>query len=178
VSDRGFLAVAPIGELPPGSAAVALTALRSSFGRRAVVLAGRPLPAAAIDPARGQCCSRSLLAELLAGTPAGARCVVGLTAHDLYLPALTFVFGEAQLGGRAAVVSLCRLREEFYLRPPDAGLLALRLRKEIVHEVGHALGLGHCRERDCVMRASVSIGDTDAKPDELCFACLTRLRPR
>src|SRR6202158_5983220 len=49
--------------------------------------------------------------------------LVGITELDLYIPILTFVFGEAQLGGTAALVSYHRLRQEFYGLPPDGGAL-------------------------------------------------------
>src|SRR5271169_6267429 len=58
---------------------------------------------------------------------------------DLYIPILKYVFGEAQMGGPCALVSRHRLRQEFYGLAPDESLLAQRLLKESVHELGHTL---------------------------------------
>lgn len=89
--------------------------------------------------------------------------VLGVTEMDLYVPFLNFVFGEAECPGRAAVISLCRLRPEFYGQSSDWELFIERVVKESVHEVGHALGLGHCSSVFCVMFFSNSILDTDRK---------------
>ena len=95
--------------------------------------------------------------------------VLGLTDVDLFIPILTFVFGEAQLGGRAAVVSTARLR------PGDGGrggrLLAERLRKESLHELGHAYGLVHCGNPGCVMGRSPGVAEIDAKGPSFCTDC-------
>ncbi|MBI4699827.1 MAG: archaemetzincin family Zn-dependent metalloprotease [Deltaproteobacteria bacterium] len=165
----------PFGEVPVGLVVSAWDAVEPVFGLPCRTLAPQPLPAAALDAARGQYSSRLLLAELLRLAPAEARGALGVTEADLFLPVLTFVFGEAQLGGRAAVVSLCRLREELYLRPPQPVLLLARLRKEIVHELGHGFGLAHCRDERCAMRPSSTVGQTDAKNAALCFRCATLL---
>ena len=97
--------------------------------------------------------------------------VLGITECDLYIPMLTFVFGQAQLNGRIALVSLARLRQEFYGGTPDLGLLRLRLRKEVGHELGHSMGLIHCSDRGCLMSLATSIQDVDRKTDSFCAAC-------
>ena len=43
--------------------------------------------------------------------------LLGVTERDLFVPVLSFVYGQAQLGGRVAVVSLARLRPEFHGLP-------------------------------------------------------------
>src|SRR6516165_8448309 len=60
--------------------------------------------------------------------------VLGVTMLDLYIPILTFVFGEAQIGGPCGIVSGHRLRQEFYGLSPNSEILQERLRKEAVHE--------------------------------------------
>ncbi len=71
--------------------------------------------------------------------------MLALTGRDLFVPVLTFVFGQAQLGGRVAVVSLARLRQEFYGMAPNGEILMERAVKEALHETGHTFGLVHCR---------------------------------
>ncbi len=97
--------------------------------------------------------------------------VLGVTDVDLFIPVLTFVFGEAQLGGRAAVVSLARLTEA-----ADASSLAARFCKEAVHEMGHTFGLVHCAAPACVMSRSPGLRAVDLKEDRLCADCRVRYR--
>ena len=97
--------------------------------------------------------------------------MLGVTAVDLYIPILTFVFGEAQIGGPCAVVSLHRLQEEFYGLPEDPSLLRDRLRKEAVHELGHTINLTHCEDYRCAMAPSHAVEWIDLKESWLCSVC-------
>jgi len=99
------------------------------------------------------------------------RPALGITDADCYAGGLNFVFGIAQRHGGAAVVALARLRSG-----ADRITFTTRAMKEIFHELGHAVGLKHCRHRGCVMRFSDSLADTDAKGEELCASC-SRLVP-
>lgn len=131
--------------------------------------------AAAYDRPRRQHNSTALLAQLVArgGPPDEKRLVV--VDVDLFIPVLTFVFGEAQLSGPAAVVSTARLDERFYGLPADPALLHDRLVKEIVHELGHTFGLYHCRQFECVMRSSTDVEEIDLKKAHLCRECRAKL---
>ena len=97
-----------------------------------------------------------------------------MTERDLYIPILTFVFGEAQMGGPAAVVSYHRLMQEFYGLPANLDLLANRLLIESVHELGHTLHLMHCREYRCAMAASHAVEWIDIKDSGFCDECLAK----
>lgn len=147
-----------------------------AFGVPARALEPARGPADAYDPGRRQTSSTRLLRWTLAHHPADALKVLSLTDEDLFIPVLTFVFGEAQVGGMAAVVSTARLRPEYYGLPPDPARLRARLEKECLHELGHTFGLVHCRRPGCVMRASLTVLDVDAKGAALCPDCLARLR--
>jgi len=134
-------------------------------------------PELAFDPARGQYNSRLLLAQLLTQQPGGVTRVLGVAGVDLFIPVLTYVFGEAQLDGRAAVVSTYRLDSRIYGLPPDRDLLFQRLCKEAVHELGHTRNLVHCHRHPCVMLSSPYVEDIDQKSDQFCEDCLRSLRP-
>jgi archaemetzincin len=160
------------GELPLARLAAALVR-----GFHQEVAVGTPWfdPEEAFDPSRGQYHSTRLLEQLLSGPQASDARLVGVTGVDLFIPVLTFVFGEAQVPGRAAVVSTHRLRSELYGLNPDPELLAERLAKEAVHELGHTFGLVHCLDPECVMRASTYVEEIDLKPTSFCPACLAAL---
>ncbi|MFB3829647.1 MAG: archaemetzincin family Zn-dependent metalloprotease [Bryobacteraceae bacterium] len=121
------------------------------------------------DDLRGQYYSTALLQALQPF--AGDSRVLGVTHLDLYVPVLTFVFGEAQLEGNCAVVSMHRLHEEFYGLPRHEELLQERLLKESVHELGHTFGLRHCDNWQCVMASSHAVEVLDIKGVEFCPRC-------
>jgi archaemetzincin len=152
--------------------------LAAQFGVEVRRLAPIDAPGEALDPGRGQWSSVELLKTVLRVIPNGALKCVGLTECDLYIPMLSFLFGQAQLEGRAALVSLARLRQEFYGLPGDAELLMTRARKEVLHEVGHTLGLVHCPDRVCAMSLSTGLAQVDAKLDRYCAACESAARSR
>jgi len=122
------------------------------------------------DLRRQQYYSTAIIQRLERMADPDAR-VLGVTGCDLYVPVLTFVFGEAQLDGNCAVVSTARLHEEFYGLPPRADLLRERLVKEAAHELGHTFGLRHCADWRCVMTSSHAVERLDVKEAEFCPAC-------
>ena len=128
-------------------------------------------PAAARDRERGQVNARELMPRLEARAAELESLVLGVTEEDLFSPVFTFVFGEARLGGRAALFSLCRLRPEHYGLLADRELLGARARREALHETGHLLGLSHCKGPDCAMRFSGAAEEIDLKSDRFCAAC-------
>ena len=131
-------------------------------------------PKFAFHPERGQYHSSEIL-QAMQGHVKGAWRVLGVTGVDLYIPILTFVFGEAQMGGPCSVVSYQRLRQEFYGLPADEDLLLNRLAKEAVHEVGHTLDLTHCRDYSCAMAPSHAVEWIDLKESALCGNCAARV---
>ena len=124
----------------------------------------------ALDPRRNQYYSTAILQRLERSADPDAR-VLGVTALDLYVPVLTFVFGEAQLEGNCAVVSQARLDEQFYGLPQREDLLHERLLKESVHELGHTFGLRHCTDWQCVMTSSHAVERLDIKNVDFCASC-------
>jgi len=103
--------------------------------------------------------------------------ILMITDFDLYVPVLTFVFGEAQLNGKAAIVSAHRLYPEFYGLPPNEDLFLARLIKEINHELGHTYGLRHCLNFECVMHSSSNVDEIDIKGEAFCKKCFEKISP-
>ena len=127
------------------------------------------------DQMRNQYHSTTILQAMQPLAEARAR-LLAVTSLDLYVPVLTFVFGEAQLSGSCAVVSLHRLREEFYGLPRRAELMRERLLKEAVHELGHTFGLRHCDDWRCVMTSSHGVERLDVKNAGFCAPCRRALQ--
>jgi archaemetzincin len=130
----------------------------------------------AYDAGRSQWASIPVLESALAQCPADAAKLLAVTERDLFIPVLTFVFGHAQLAGRAAVVSLARLRQEFYRLPPDREIFLERAVKEALHESGHMFGLVHCADRTCAMSLSTGVRQIDGKSASFCAPCAARAR--
>jgi archaemetzincin len=123
-------------------------------------------------PERNQYHSTRILERLTSN----GETVLAVTDLDLYIPILTFVFGEAQLGGTCAIVSYHRLAQEFYGLPADAPLRKARLIKEAIHELGHTAALTHCDDYECVMAASHAVEWLDLKGAAFCSDCRAQLR--
>jgi len=127
------------------------------------------------DHGRRQYSSSQILLQLIKNAPADTVKILGVAAVDLFIPILTYVFGEAQLGGKGAIVSLHRLDCRLYGLPADDHLLRERLNKEAIHELGHTFGLLHCTTPGCVLNASTYVEDIDQKGDSLCAECRARI---
>ncbi len=162
----------PVGSVGGLDLASLCGPLHTAFRLPASLRPGSPFdPEPAFDSFRNQYNSTLILSGLLDHHAGFDGKVVGVTTHDLFVPVLTYVFGEAQLDGMVAVVSAHRLLEEYYGMTTDHELERERLLKEIVHELGHTFGLIHCHDPECVMRSSTSVEDIDLKGLEFCGRC-------
>ena len=132
-----------------------------------------PVPKQAFDKKRNQFNSRIILSELgvFAAKKVEYHRVLGVVDADIFTSGLNYVFGEAYVSGTAALISLWRLKPEFYHENTGQAIFVLRALKEAVHELGHTLGLQHCPHSFCVMHFSNSIFDTDKKQSLLCDQC-------
>ena len=101
--------------------------------------------------------------------------IIGLLRVDLFVPILTYIFGQAELGGKTGIASLYRLRNELYGLDINYKLLVERYRKVVMHETGHLFGLIHCHNPVCIMRSSTYVEDIDQKDLRLCDNCRERL---
>jgi len=129
------------------------------------------------DRARSQYASTKVLEMLARLCPEDARKLLAVTTGDLFIPVLTFVFGQAQLAGRVGVVSLARLKQEFYGLPEHRDIFLQRAAKEALHEAGHLFGLVHCADHSCAMSLSTGVLQIDIKQPSFCGSCRGRLNP-
>ena len=169
------LHIIPIGKTDPSLIAWGAACASRELGLWTVTLEPVDEPAEAYDAERGQHSAVEMMRLLARVAPAGSFRVLGITERDLFIPMLSFVLGQAQLKGRLAVVSLARLRQEFYGLPADDLTLRARLRTEILHELGHSFGLIHCPNTVCTMSLSTTVAHVDAKADGYCGSCQAQL---
>lgn len=127
------------------------------------------------DPVRRQYSGDKLLKEVDAMNWPGNSKTIGLFNVDLFIPILTYIFGQAQLNGKSAIASQYRLSNERYGMPVDENLLLDRFTKEVIHELGHTFGLIHCHTPTCVMRSSTYVEDIDQKEAQFCAKCHAEL---
>jgi len=123
------------------------------------------------DPGRRQYNGNTLLKHVDSLILPVTGKMLGLFNVDLFIPILTYIFGQAFLGGRTGIASLYRLNNECYGLSPDHHLMVERFKKEVIHELGHMFGLIHCRMQSCVMKSSTYVEDIDQKNHSLCPEC-------
>ncbi len=161
----------PIGNVEADVLAALRSALSNEWHIPCEILPARLDPEFAFHPERQQYHSTEILSRMRNFRGPDSWRLLAVTSVDLYIPILTFVFGEAQLGNACAVVSLHRLRQEFYGLPADPALLQQRLLKEAMHELGHTLELSHCDDYRCVMAPSHAVEWIDLKESAFCASC-------
>ncbi len=123
------------------------------------------------DPSRRQYNGNEILKKIDSLYFFKAIKTIGLLEVDLFIPVLTYIFGQAVFKGNTGIASLYRLKNEQYGMKPDEDLLFNRFNKVIIHEIGHTFGLVHCHNPACVMRSSTYVEDIDQKDHKLCSSC-------
>jgi archaemetzincin len=110
------------------------------------------------------------LEKLASIAPHHAIKVLAITQEDLFIPIMSYVYGEAQLGGKACIISINRLKENpSFVNNHD--FYRDRLVKESIHELGHTFSLRHCRDQACIMHYSRTVRDVDKKAGTFCRYC-------
>jgi archaemetzincin len=127
------------------------------------------------DPMRRQYDGNELLKEIDSMYSSQFVKKIGLFRVDLFIPILTYIFGQAAFRGTTGIASLYRLRNEQYGMKKDDVLLLNRFRKVVIHELGHTFGLIHCLIPTCVMRSSTYVEDIDQKSHNLCGQCRSKM---
>jgi archaemetzincin len=172
-----LLQLLPIGNVEDGLLKYLSPALEEILSVPCKVLPVRLDPEFAFHGERQQYHSSEILQRMQSLVTADSWRMLGIAAVDLYIPILTFVFGEAQMTGPCAVLSSHRLEQEFYGLPGDSELFRQRLIKEAVHELGHTLSLAHCDNYRCVMASSHAVEWIDLKDSVLCETCRAAVTP-
>jgi len=162
--------ISPIGELSSDLIAAIAGEIKRVFGYAAETGSILQDLSFALDQNRQQYNSTLILDQLAANIPAHALKVLAIAQVDLFIPILTHVYGEAQIGGGACIISTFRLNEG----PSGINILKKyndRIVKEAIHELGHTFNLRHCPEQTCIMHYCRNEEDVDRKSDQLCRYC-------
>jgi archaemetzincin len=172
MADRhGVIGVLPLGVVGDAVARIIAANLQAIFHVPVDLLPPWINPDFAFNDRRQQY-DAALILKRLAESGRTHQRLLGVVNVDLFIPVLTYVFGEAQLGGRAAVVSLHRLGDQESGGQAPLDTLYERAAKVSVHELAHTFALVHCKQQpECVMRASYGLGDLDRTPLFFCEYC-------
>jgi archaemetzincin len=169
------IGISPLGQIAPDVLIKLQQQLVKIFPDTVCTIIKDPfvVPRQAFDRKRSQYNSSIILNDLRAFAVKKVEYhrVLGVVDADIFTSGLNYVFGEAYVSGKAALISLWRLKPEFYNENLGIAVFASRILKEAVHELGHTLGLQHCPRSFCVMHFSNSIFDTDKKQSLLCDQC-------
>ncbi len=166
----------PMGDIDPDILESAALCLWHTFGIEVTVSDPMEVQTDTYDSKRKQYGSIEILRALLKSAPKDALRVIAITDKDLFIPVLSFVYGHAQFEGKVGIVSIARLRQEYYGFPADKEILTQRTLKEVVHETGHLFGLTHCSDVACPMTLSTNIRLLDRKGVTLCESCMLLLK--
>ncbi len=172
---KGDVELVRVGEVPHGILEHIATCVERVYELSVVRHECDINPSFAFDSGRDQYWSTLILQRLEAMRSPACDSVLGVTQVDLFVPILTFVFGEALLSRPPAVISLCRLNPEFYGLPKNPIRTLERTSTEAIHELGHTFGLLHCSDYACAMHASHSADEVDLKGPGLCAECIAAM---
>ncbi|MFZ2445104.1 MAG: hypothetical protein WAW37_01985 [Syntrophobacteraceae bacterium] len=135
------------------------------------ILAPMGVPEEAYVPHRGQYDAGFILKHLAGLSFPRHGCVLAVTTVDICTPILTYVFGQAELEGRLAIISNFRLKGDREGAPITADRYHERLVKVALHEIAHTFSVYHCEAPKCLMQISPRIQDLDGLDISFCERC-------
>jgi archaemetzincin len=171
---RENIIISPIGDLDPDLTRWVSPEIHRIFGYGTRIEPLIQHVDFAFDSSRNQHCSTPIIGKLADMAPPKAVKILGITRVDLFIPILTHVYGEAQLGGKACIISTHRLNEGLGMGVWEP--FGRRVIKEAIHELGHTFNLRHCPNLTCCMHYCRSIKDVDRKSGQLCRYCKVLLK--
>ncbi len=169
--DRQRIGVIPIGDIPDIVPKVIAAHISGYLELQTTLLESMKNPSYALDRQRLQYDVGPILQHLESRLFTSVDKVVGILDVDLFVPVFTHVFGEARQGGRVALISIFRLRENPMDTINDSAIALERAAKVALHELCHLYDLTHCESSQCLMYFSGSLSDLDQSSFNLCRYC-------
>ncbi len=170
------IAVLPMGEVPDIFPKSIAAHILGNFDLDSDILSPDKHPAYALDKRRLQYDAAVILKSLQSREFHDHSKVIGILDVDLFVPILTYVYGESMQGGKVALVSLFRLKMDKDSSIVSESVLLERAAKVALHESGHLFDLHHCTDQKCLMGFSGSLDDLDQRTMYYCRYCTTYLR--
>jgi len=164
--------IVPVGDVPAQVKREASAGLRAAYDCEVMVHEPEPIPPGSHDANRDQYRAEDFI-ELASRVGSGQK-NIAVTTRDLFYRRRNYVFGLAYLDGNGSVVSTYRLQTSSdggFSNKSAGEIFSDRVRKEIVHEIGHTMGLEHCDDQRCVMNFSPTVREVDVKGETLCATC-------
>ncbi|HHE73778.1 MAG TPA: zinc metallopeptidase, partial [Desulfobacteraceae bacterium] len=166
--DRQRIGVIPIGDIPDIAPKVIAAHISGYLDLQTTLLGSMKNPSYALDRQRLQYNVGPIFQHLESRLFTSVDKVIGILDVDLFVPVFTHVFGEARQGGRVALISIFRLRENPMDTINDSAVALERAAKVALHELCHLYDLTHCENRQCLMHFSGSLSDLDQIPLSFC----------
>lgn len=168
---KGLIAVVPLGWVEEDVLRVVADSLQGILRMPVDVWGAMPIPEDAFMRGRNQYNAMTIIRYLAENHSDSSLKVLGIMDKDICNPIITYVFGEAYMGGRAAVMSSARLSATPSGEPVSREQFLDRVVKVALHEIGHTFNIPHCHTGRCVMRASNNLVELDDKLNYMCDYC-------
>ena len=170
------IVVVPLGEVEFMLVNRLATNIGPIFGRAVDIIKGMKVPEESYNVVRNQFYASIINAKLERVKANSREFILGVCEDDIYLPDEAFVLGYSDAVLGAAVISLYRIRQEFYGLPEDEMKIYSRLLKQSVHHSAHLFGLPSCRNPKCVNYYSQDMFHIDEKNENFCDICRRQLK--
>ncbi len=175
VFKKAKIVVVPLGEVEFMLVNRLATNIGPVFGRSVDILKGMKIPEEAYNVVRNQYYASIIFSKLERVKANPRELVLGICEEDVYLPDEPYIIGHSDSVIGAAVVSLFRIRQEFYGLPEDEMKVYSRLFKQSVHQISHLLGMTSCKNPKCINYYSQEMFDIDSKGEKFCDICKRQL---
>lgn len=172
---KAKIVLAPLGEVDFILVNRLATSIGPVFDRSVDILKGMKVPEESYNVIRGQNYASVILNKLERVKANQREFIVGLLEEDIYLPDEAFIIGYSDTVLRTAVVSLFRIRQEFYGLPEDDKKVFSRLFKQSIFHLSPLFELPSCRNPRCINYYSQKMFDIDSKGEKFCDLCRRKI---